>query len=236
VNVVVSLGAQAAVITIPDVRTMNLVTATSELEAKPYLMDVHPELLNTVPPGDLNSSPNTVLSQTPAAHTTAHAGASIILYVLSPNAQFAVPKLNGDTTNQASQVLGQSNLTVGTTTTACSNTVGIGLVIRSTPAVGTLVNSGDQISLTTASGYCKVQVPSVLGDNQVQATATLKLAHLQVNVTPTDPSICSPSEVNSVTDQSLAPSTYVPFNSTITISVCDASTETTTTTPTTTTT
>jgi beta-lactam-binding protein with PASTA domain len=148
-----------------------------------------------------------------------------------------VPKLAGDTTNQAAGVLGQYNLTVGTTTTACSNTYGIGEVIGSNPAEGAFVNAGDQVSLITSTGYCKVRVPSVIEESQAQATATLTGDSFVVNVSPTDPSTCSPSQINTVTAESPFIGTYVPYKSVITISVCDASTETTSTTiPTTTTT
>jgi beta-lactam-binding protein with PASTA domain len=226
VSLVLSLGVQAAPVTIPDVKNMTLVAASSELQAKPYFLNVHPQILQTVPAGQTNPGPGVVLSQSPAAGAKGHQGDSITLFVLSPNAQFDVPKIYGDTTNQASQVLGQAQLTVATTTlTACSNTVGIGLVISSKPAQGTLVNSGDQITLTTSTGYCKVQVPSVIGESQSQATQTLKNTPLQVQVSPTDPSTCSPSQVGTVSAESLGISTFVPYNSTITISVCDASTE-----------
>jgi serine/threonine-protein kinase len=177
-----------------------------------------------VPPG-ASFSPNVVLKQVPAAKAKGHTGDTITLYVLSPNAQFAVPKLVGDSTEQAAQVLATYGLVLGATTTkACSNTVPIGDVVSSTPGYEALVNSGDQVSLTTSTGYCKVQVPSVIGELQSQAMATLGAAHLSVSVSPTDPSTCSPSQIGFVTDQSLAPSTFVPFNSMITISVCDAST------------
>jgi hypothetical protein len=46
---------------------------------------------------------------------------------------------------------------------------------------------------------------------------------------------CSPIQVGFVTSQSLGIGTFVPYKSTITISVCDASTEQPTTTTTTTT-
>jgi len=153
--------------------------------------------------------------------------------VLSPNAQYQVPSLVGDTTNQASGVLGQSNLALGpTTSTACSNKVAIGLVISSKPAAGAFVNSGDQVTLTTSTGYCEIQVPSVFGESQSQATHELDVAHFQVQVSPTDPSTCSPSQVHTVTNESLGIGTRVPYNSSITISVCEASTEATTTTTT----
>ncbi len=236
VDFTLSLGVQAAPETIPSVKGMSLVGATSELETKPYFYTVHTGLLARAPPGT-NAIPGIVLSQTPAAGTNNHQGDLVIIYVLSPSAQFFVPALAGDTQNQASGILTSSGLTLGPTTSkACSNTVGIGLVVSTTPAANTLVNPGDQVSLTTSTGYCKVQVPSVIFDTQSQATTTLQNAHLTVQVSPTDPSTCSPSQVGTVTAESLPINSFVPFNSSITISVCDASTETTTTIPTTTTT
>jgi beta-lactam-binding protein with PASTA domain len=110
---------------------------------------------------------------------------------------------------------------------ACSDTVGIGLVVSSNPAAYTLVNPGDQVTLTVSTGYCKIQVPSVIDESQTQATSILSGDHFQVNVTPADPSTCSPSQAasNIVTMESLAVTTYVPYNSNITISVCESSTE-----------
>ena len=231
VNLLLSLGVQAAPITIPSVVNLTLAAAESELSAVPYLLTVHTGFLKTVPPGVTNANPNIVLSQTPAAKTKGHQGDNITIYVLAQNAQYSVPKLAGDSTGQAAQVLGQSGLALGPTTTkACSNTVPIGMVISTNPAAGTLVNSGEQVTLTTATGYCMIQVPSVFGESQSQATYILKLAHFQVQVSPTDPSTCSPSQVHTVTNESLGIGSHVPFNSSITISVCEASTESTTTT------
>jgi serine/threonine-protein kinase len=236
VNLLVSLGVQAAIITIPNVKGLTLAAATSELDSPRYLLNVKTGFLKTAPPNVTNFNPNIVLSQVPAAKTTAHQGDKITIYVLSPNAQFTVPSLAGFSTDQAGEILGQSNLTLGPTVTkACSNTVAIGEVISSSPASGTYVNAGDQVSLTTSSGYCKIHVPSVYGETQSFATATLSAGHFQVQVTPTDPSTCSPTQVGTVTSQNLGIGTYVPYNSTITISVCDASAEVPPTTTTTTT-
>jgi eukaryotic-like serine/threonine-protein kinase len=225
VNLTVSLGVQAAIITIPSVKNLSIANAESELSSVPYSLNVHPVFLQTAP-ANTHPKPNTVISQVPAAGAKGHQGDKITIYVLSPSAQFTVPSLVNDTTSQAYTLLGQSGLTPGTTTsTVCSNTVPIGLVVSSSPAAGSLVNSGDQISLTTSKGYCKIQVPSVIGENQGQATATLHAAHFVVQVSPTDPSTCSPSQVGFVSAESLGISTFVPYNSSITISVCDASTE-----------
>jgi eukaryotic-like serine/threonine-protein kinase len=230
VNLVVSLGVQATPITIPSVKGLSLASATSELASKPYFMNVKTGFLNTAPP-NTTPTPGVVLSQVPAAKAKGHQGEKITIYVLSPAAQFAVPYLVGDSTIQASGVLGQDGLTLApNTTTVCSDTVPIGDVVSTTPGVGSLVNAGDQITLTTSTGYCKIQVPSVIGETQSQAMATLKGDHFQVQVSPTDPSTCSPDQVNTVTNESLPISHYVPYNSSITISVCEASTEQTTTT------
>jgi len=229
----VSHGVQAAPLMIPSVKGLTLAAATNELGSKPYFLAVKTGFLQTVPVGVTNTNPNFVVSQVPAAGTKGHQGDTITIYVLSPNAQYQVPSLVGDTTNQASGVLGQSNLALGpTTSTACSNKVAIGLVISSKPAAGAFVNSGDQVTLTTSTGYCEIQVPSVFGESQSQATHELDVAHFQVQVSPTDPSTCSPSQVHTVTNESLGIGTRVPYNSSITISVCEASTEATTTTTT----
>ncbi len=97
--------------------------------------------------------------------------------------------------------------------------------MHSTPAAGTLVNSGDQVTLNTSTGYCKVQVPSVIGETQSQAMTILKGVPLIPNVSPADPSTCSASQIGTVTGESLGIGTYVPYNSNITISVCESSTE-----------
>jgi beta-lactam-binding protein with PASTA domain len=236
VNILLSLGLQAAPITFPVVTGMSLTAATNELQGTQYQLNVKDGFLQTVPKGE-SSNPNTVLKQVPAAGTHGHAGDTITLYVLSPNAQFSVPSLLGDTTNQASGILGQAGLTLGpTTSTVCSNSIAIGLVVNTTPAAGSFVNAGDQISLITSTGYCKVQVPSVIGESQAQATQTLKNAHIQPQISPADPSTCTPAQVGTVSTESLAIGSFVPYNSSITISVCEASTQTTTTTLVTTTT
>ena len=232
VDLKLSLGVLATPITIPSVKGLSDLSATSELSDKPYFMNVKTKLLQTAPPGS-SGQPGIVLSQIPAAHSQGHQGDSITIFVLSPGAQFPVPYLVGDTQTQAAGVLGQSNLTLApTTTSVCSDTVAIDLVVGSTPSVGSLVNAGDQITLVTSTGYCKIRVPSVIGESQGQATSTLTAAHFQVNVSPTDPSICSQSDIGRVTAESRTIGNYYPYNSLITISVCDASTEGSTTTTT----
>jgi serine/threonine-protein kinase len=228
VTLTVSLGAQAAIVTIPKVVGLTLTGAISELSSANYLLKDNPVLVGTAPPGV--TQPNVVFKQSPLPGVKGHQGDTVTIYVLSPNAQFSVPSLINDTVSQASAILGTDGLTPGTTTTACSNTVLIGLVMSTSPAANTLVNSGDQINLVTASGYCKVHVQNYTGESQGQATNEIKGAGLQVNIAPADPSTCTPSQVGTVQQQSAFVGTYVLYKSTITLTICEASTEQTTTT------
>jgi eukaryotic-like serine/threonine-protein kinase len=228
VIVTVSLGAQAAPEIIPSVKGLSVTAATAELRASPYFFIVNLKTLNTPPQGATNINPNTVLSQVPAALTHGHAGDTVTIYVLSPDAQFQAPSLENDSTDQADAIILQDGLSLAPTQLkACSDSVGIGLVISSNPAAYTLVNPGDQVTLTVSTGYCKIQVPPVVGSSQTQATQILSGDHFHVQVAPADPSTCSPAQAasNIVTMESLGIGDYVPYNSNITISVCESSTE-----------
>jgi beta-lactam-binding protein with PASTA domain len=77
-------------------------------------------------------------------------------------------------------------------------------------------------------------VQSVNGESQAQATQTLDNQGFQVQVAPTDPSTCSPSQVNTVTSQDPGIGAFIPYKSEVTISICEASTEPSTTTTSTT--
>ncbi len=228
VTLTVSLGVQAAIITIPKVVGLSVTGAESTLGSPNFLLKVNPQFVTTAPPGV--TSLNTVFKQSPLPGVKGHQGDTVTIYMLSPSAQFSVPSLLNDSTNQASATLGQNGLVVGTTTSACSNSVPIGDVIGSSPAVGALVNSGDQINLITSSGYCKVHVANYTTESQGQATYQIKSVGLLVNVAPADPSTCSPSQVGTVQQQSATVGSYVLYKSTITLTVCEASTQQSTTT------
>jgi serine/threonine-protein kinase len=231
VDITVSLGVQAVAVTIPDVINMSIANATIELQSNKYLLSPHVEFISQAPAG-VTPVPNVVLNQSPLAGKTGHQGDTIILYVLNPASQLAVPSsIVGETSSQAAATLANAGLSVGPTqTTACSNTVALDLVEATSPAVGTLVNPGTQINLITSTGYCNVQVPSVLQESQGVATSTLTGAHLTVNVSPTDPTTCSPSDVGLVTNETNANGIpvigkFVKWNASIIISVCYSSEE-----------
>jgi beta-lactam-binding protein with PASTA domain len=230
VSITVSLGVQAIAVTIPNVTDMSIAGAEVELESNTYKLNFTVKFVNQAPP-DVAPIANWVLAQSPMAGKKGHQGDIIILDELNPASQLEVPPIMGLSPNLAISKLVAAGLAGGPTqTSACSNTVGIGLVEQSNPAIGTLVNPGTQVDLITSTGYCNVRVTSVLQENQALATSTLTAAHLTVNVAPTDPSTCSPSEVGLVTNETNAQGVpvigdYVKYNASIIISVCESSTE-----------
>jgi beta-lactam-binding protein with PASTA domain len=240
VTITVSLGVQAIAVTIPDVTNMSIANAEVELTSKTFKLNYRVKFLDQAPPG-VAPTANWVLAQSPIAGKSGHQGDFVTIDELSPASQLAVPLISGLSTNLAVAKLVAAGLAVGpTTSTACSNTVGIGLVEASTPPIGSLVNPGTQVDLITSTGFCNVQVPSVLQETQAVATATLNAKHFTVNVAPTDPSTCSPGEVGRVTNETNAQGVpvignYVKYKASIIISVCESSTEVPPTTTTTTT-
>lgn len=183
-------------------------------------------VLNQTPTSSTTpAQPNTVLNQSPVAGATVTKGATVTLTVLAPTAQFAVPSVTGDTVAAAAAALGQAGLKVSaTTTSACSNTVAIGNVVKTTPAANTNVTSGTTVTLVTSSGHCEVSVPDVLDESETVASSTMTKAGLTPQITQASPSACTAAMAGAVAQQSLAANTMTPYNSVVVLSVCPVGT------------
>ena len=167
------------------------------------------------------AQPNTVLNQSPVAGATVTKGATVTLTVLAPTSQFAVPSVTGDTVAAAAAALGQAGLKVSAaTTSACSNTVAIGNVVKTTPAANTNVTSGTTVTLVTSLGHCEVSVPDVLDESETVASSTMTKAGLTPQITQASPSACTAAMAGAVAQQSLAANTMTPYNSVVVLSVC----------------
>jgi len=183
-------------------------------------------VLNQTPTSSTTpAQPNTVLNQSPVAGATVTKGATVTLTVLAPTAQFAVPSVTGDTVAAAAAALGQAGLKVSaTTTSACSNTVAIGNVVKTTPAANTNVTSGTTVTLVTSSGHCEVSVPDVIDESETVASSTMTKAGLTPQITQASPSACTAAMAGAVAQQSLAANTMTPYNSVVVLSVCPVGT------------
>ena len=182
-----------------------------------------------------NKAPGTVLTQDPAAATSVKSTTVVKLTVSNSQSTISVPNVVGfSQTNAGSSITG-SSLTVGTQTSACSQSVATGNIASQSPVAGTQVKSGTPINLVVSNGPCSATVPDVIQETQSAASAAITATPgLAPSFTPVD---CSQSggTVGTVQSESPAAGTVLspPFPQTVTMTVCQQATSTTTTSTTT---
>jgi len=124
-----------------------------------------------------------VATQTPGGGAQVHKGATITLRLsLGPEEQ-AVPDVRGKTLAQAKAALQRANLDYAGKTTAFSETVPKGHVIRTDPPVGTRLHVGREVTLVVSKGVRPVEVPDVSGMPLDHATEQLTQAGFTVKTT-----------------------------------------------------
>ena len=215
----VSKGKKIPPVNVPVVTQMSVQSAELALRSQKLNFTVQ----------DVTSScaatraPNVVLCTSPAAGTPVPPNTVVILYVLPPNGAFSVPSVAGDTTIQASNILGSVQLTVsGTPTTRCSNTVHQGLVVETNPAAGAQVTAGTSIQLITSSGGCSVTVPHLVGRLVATAQSLLHGVGLLAVEDVAPANLCTTSQLGEVVTQSVGPGFSAPYGSTVTIQYCQS--------------
>ena len=116
---------------------------------------------------------------------------AVALLLLNSGGQtYPVPNVIGKTQAQATAAIQQEHLNPQVSQQN-SSTVQKGLVISTSPAYGTKLPGGSNVSVVVSAGQKQVQVPSVVGQQQSQASQTLQSAGF--NVKPvTDPKSTAP--------------------------------------------
>jgi serine/threonine-protein kinase len=125
-----------------------------------------------------------IISQDPEAGSKVEKGAAVNIVVSAGIAQVTVPDLTNmpeDTAIEALESTG--DLEYYKSIDENSSEIAKGLVIRTEPAVGTSVPKGTRVILYVSAGVEQVKVPSVIGQAQAQAKATLEAVGLVVSVT-----------------------------------------------------
>ncbi|MCX8063758.1 MAG: PASTA domain-containing protein [Candidatus Hydrogenedentes bacterium] len=84
-----------------------------------------------------------------------------------------IPYLIGKTLQEALSILASSNLTQGTLTWTCHNSVPENKIILQTPSPGSSVPIGSTVNLTISSGPCYISVPNVINLPNAQAQSIL---------------------------------------------------------------
>ncbi len=97
---------------------------------------------------------------------------------LAPPNQVSVPDVVALSQADAMAAITNAGLTVGTITTASSNSIPAGSVISESPSAATIVTAGSAVNLTISSGALQVSVPNVVGMTQADASTAITAAGL----------------------------------------------------------
>jgi beta-lactam-binding protein with PASTA domain/tRNA A-37 threonylcarbamoyl transferase component Bud32 len=205
--------------------TVPPVTNTTETNAEGLLSSSG--LKYTVKSVTNNAAAGTVIDASPAPGTSVDANSTVTLVVSSGPGSVSVPNVTGETPTQAVADITNAGLAYGGTTNQASSSIGKGLVIGTTPAVGTSVPLKTQVTVIVSTGSPTVVVQNVVGSSASAATATLQNQGLQVSQTTAPTTTCTgPSSpgAGNVATQSPTGGTSVQTGQTVTISVCPATT------------
>ena len=223
----VSNGSGAQKVSVPNIQSLALADAETKLQAEGLTFKV-----TTASSNPQNLPPNTVVSQDPLAGTSVSKGTTVTLTIVAQPNTVAVPSVAGISVSDASGLIGQQGLSVGSTSTACSNNYAKGIVTGSSPSGGQQVNPGSAVNLTVSSGSCQIVIQNVIGMSQGSAISTLQGQGLAVSAT-TATTGCAATNVGVVVSQSPAGGSSVEAASSVTIGVCPATPPTSSTTTTT---
>jgi eukaryotic-like serine/threonine-protein kinase len=218
VDLVVSEGPTIPIVTVPSVTGQQLTAAIPLITAQ----GLHYSVKSITSP----KSVGTVISQTPAGGAKVKKNATVVLTVSGTQSEVSVPSVLGQSPLAAGSHLTQAGLNVGSQTSACSSQFQTGVVAAQNPAAGVTVQPNTPVNIVVSSGSC-ASVPGVVGQSANSAQNAITNAGLVPNTT-FDTGCANGAQPGTVDSQNPAQGTQVASNSTVNISVCQATTTTTT--------
>ncbi|MFC6085693.1 Stk1 family PASTA domain-containing Ser/Thr kinase [Sphaerisporangium aureirubrum] len=157
---------------VPDLLGMNLTVAKAEAAKRGFEVKVGPA------EHDSKLGEGKVLRTDPAAGREVLSGSAITLVPSSGPVKIAVPNVVNLTEAEARAKISEAGLTAGSVSKVPSDTVQRGLVLRTSPQVGTKVREGGKVGLVLSAGQLMPDVSEMQCD---QADAFLR----QKGFTPT---------------------------------------------------
>jgi beta-lactam-binding protein with PASTA domain len=154
-----------------------------------------------------------IISQNPAAGTSAPAGSAVALVRSLGPAPVTVPNVVGLTEAAARTAITGATLTVGVITTANHATVPLGSIISQNPAAGTSAPVGAAVALVRSLGPVGVTVPNVVGLTEAAARTAVTGATLTVGVITTANHATVP--LGSIISQNPAAGTSAPVGAAV---------------------
>ncbi len=156
-----------------------------------------------------------VIRTEPAKGTVVDPGTAITVYVSAGKTMVEVPQVSDMSVADAKVQIEAVGLVVGTTTEGHSPSYAAGLVISTSPTLGTKLIQGSKVNLVVSDG--KIEIPDLKGKTVTEANNMLST----LSITPTvqaDTS-CAKADQPTVKSQSVAPG-VVPQGTAITITYC----------------
>jgi len=212
VNLAVSSG--PALTAVPDVVSLSQADATTAITGAGLTVGTVTTAASDTVPADH------VISQNPAAGASVPEGSAVDLVVSSGPESIVVPNVVGESEAAAEAAITGAGLTVGTVTTASSDTVPAGDVISQNPAGGTSVAAGTAVDLVVSSGV-SIVVPNVVGQSEAAAEAAITGAGLAVGTVTTVASDTVPA--GDVISQNPAGGTSVPAGTAVDLVISSGS-------------
>ena len=119
-----------------------------------------------------------VLSTDPGPNERIRDDGTINVVLSKGPERYAVPNIRGKTEDEAKQALADTNLSLGETERAYSDSVQKGLVISTDPVPGTRLKRAEAVGLVISRGVQPVKVPDVVGKKLEDAERILAAAPL----------------------------------------------------------
>ncbi|SDM03216.1 serine/threonine protein kinase [Corynebacterium mycetoides] len=167
-------------VTLPEVTGKSREEAVAELEGLGFQVAVNDSPSPDRPRGE-------VLGTNPVAGSQLRPGTLVTVTVSSGREITDVPDVTGVSPQEASQILADASLELHPEIRReFSDSVPAGMIISQNPAAGAQLSKGSQVSIVVSQGREKVQVPSLVGMNVGQATATLNSLGLEAAPTFVD--------------------------------------------------
>lgn len=205
VDLTVSLGPLQ--VSVPDVVGLSQADAEAALVAA----DLGPGTITEQ--NSLTVAAGQVISQNPAAGVTVDESSLVALVISLGPVQVTVPSVTGLAQATAEAAIAAADLVVGSVSTDNHPTVPTGDVISQNPAGGTVVDEQSTVDIVVSLGPVQVTVPSILGESQASAEATIVAAGLTVGVVTTSNSTTVPA--GEVITQDPAPGAIVDEGSAV---------------------
>jgi len=208
VRIVISSG--PATKSLPSVEGLTAARAVARLKREGFKPKTKSESSPTIKAG-------LVIGTDPPAGTVEVVGSTVSVLVSSGPAPVKVPSVVGATLENARATLASEGLGVGKITKRISSTQAPETVLAQAPAGGKTTKAGSKVDLVVAEAPREVPVPSVVGQTEAGAAATLGSAGFKVKTSPV--STTEAGQVGIVLNQQPAGAGQAPKGSTVTLGV-----------------